>query len=118
MTKLRVLVCGGRDFGDTGLLRRTLDGVNRDPGIAMVIHGAARGADTLAGVWAVANRVPEIRCPADWLRHGRSAGILRNQQMLDEHNPNLVIAFPGGRGTADMAARAEEQGIMVWRIEA
>jgi hypothetical protein len=55
--------------------------------------------------------------PADWKKHGRSAGPIRNQHMLDVGKPNLVIAFPGGRGTADMMKRAEKAGIEVRRIE-
>ena len=49
--------------------------------------------------------------PADWKVRGRAAGHIRNQQMLDEGRPHLVVAFPGGRGTADMVRRARAAGI-------
>jgi hypothetical protein len=59
--------------------------------------------------------VPEEPYPADWARDGRGAGFLRNERMLAEAKPHLVVAFPGGRGTAHMVARAEAAGVAVWR---
>lgn len=109
---MRLLVCGGRDFADELNLFRTLDYLHRHR-IACVIHGAARGADSLAGKWAREQGVPCRSFPADWNRHGRAAGAIRNQQMLDEGRPDLVVAFPGGRGTADMVRRAKAAGIPV-----
>ena len=78
-----------------------------------LIHGAARGADSLAGEWASTRAVPVKIFPADWQTHGRSAGHIRNAQMLREGKPDLVVAFPGGRGTADMVAKANAAGITV-----
>jgi hypothetical protein len=53
---------------------------------------------------------------ADWNTHGRAAGPIRNQRMLDEVKPELVVAFPGGRGTADMVRRAREAGVNVYLV--
>jgi hypothetical protein len=50
---------------------------------------------------------------AQWKKHGRAAGPIRNQRMLDKGKPDLVVAFPGGRGTADMIRRAERAGVPV-----
>jgi len=75
---------------------------------AKVVHGAARGADALADAWGYTMAVPVERVPADWKANGRAAGPIRNQKMLDEHKPTVVIAFPGGRGTADMVARSKK----------
>ena len=47
----------------------------------------------------------------------KSAGHIRNQVMLDKGKPDVVVAFPGGRGTADMVRRAEGAGIEVRRIK-
>ncbi len=47
-----------------------------------------------------------------WERHGRAAGVIRNQAMLD-YGIDLVLAFPGGRGTADMVRRARSAGVAV-----
>lgn len=112
----RALVCGGRNFHDRDLLAQVLGQAAEQIGIACVIHGCARGADTLAGEWAEARGIPVERFPADWARHGRGAGPRRNQRMLDEARPDLVIAFPGGAGTADMCRRAREAGVPVLQV--
>lgn len=50
---------------------------------------------------------------ADWSKYGKAAGPMRNQKMLDEYKPDLVVALPGGRGTADMVSRARVAGVEV-----
>lgn len=55
--------------------------------------------------------------PADWPRYGKAAGPMRNQQMVDEGKPDVVLAFPGGRGTADMVRRAKAAGVRVVEVE-
>lgn len=112
---MRILVCGGRDFSDTDLLYRTLDELARCCQIDAIIEGDARGADRIAGYWAKKNRIDLLLFPADWSL-GKKAGPLRNQKMLDEGKPDLVLAFPGGRGTADMVARAQASGVPVTKV--
>lgn len=81
-----------------------------------VVHGAARGADTIAANWARENGLRCYAYPADWTRHGRSAGHIRNRQMLNhEDGIDLVVAFPGGKGTAGMIKLAEKANIPVIR---
>jgi hypothetical protein len=110
---MRVLVCGGRDFGDRHLFNRT---ISRVQGVECIIHGCARGADTMADIYAREWSIPQLRFPADWAKHGKAAGFIRNQQMLDEGRPTLVVAFPGGSGTADMVARARKAGVEVLEV--
>ena len=86
--------------------------------VSLVIHGAARGADTLLDEWAQVWGIPSLAFPAQWRRLGRAAGPLRNGRMLAEGKPDLVIAFPGGRGTADMVRQAEAAGVRVIRVDA
>ena len=50
--------------------------------------------------------------PADWKRHGRAAGPIRNGEMLKDR-PDLVVAFPGGKGTANMVTQATNAGIEI-----
>ena len=117
---MKVLVCGGRDFKDRDFVWHTLDhvcnpnGEQLPPNDILIIHGHCKtGVDRLADNWAIINWVPTQRCPADWERYGKSAGPIRNQRMLDCANPDIVVAFPGGRGTADMVGRAWKAGIRV-----
>ena len=114
---LRVLVCGGRDYSDRDFMDRYLRMFDRRKGpIKLIISGEARGADTLAKQWAIGCGCPYLGFPANWKVFGRDAGPTRNQQMLDEGKPDWVIAFKGGRGTADMVARAEKAGLPVWKV--
>lgn len=112
---MRVLVCGGRDFSDHDLLKRTLDALHKAYPIDVVIEGHARGADRMAGYWARKNKITNLKFPADWDTHGKAAGFIRNQEMLAER-PDLVIAFAGGRGTADMVRRARAAGVKVVEV--
>jgi hypothetical protein len=79
------------------------------------MQGGARGVDSFAREWATTKHIGRWVCNAEWDKHGRSAGPRRNARML-EWKPDLVIAFPGGRGTADMVAKAEAAGISVRRV--
>ena len=112
----RVLVCGGRDYNDRWKLESTLDIAHAEHGFIRLIHGAAPGADTLAGDWADKRGLAVVAYPADWKRHGKAAGPMRNQRMLEDGRPDVVIAFPGGSGTADMVRRAKEAGIPVIEV--
>jgi|SRR5215469_2091583 len=111
---MRILVCGGRDFRDRRAVFNALDRVHSRRGIDFVIQGAARGADYLACQWAEERGIPCVSYPAQWDEHGRRAGVVRNQQMIDEGKPDGVIAFPGGKGTADMIMRSRRAGLPVW----
>lgn len=107
---MRVLVCGGREYANMMAMARVFDDL---PDGTVIIHGGARGADSLAGECAKHNDFAVEVYKADWVTHGKAAGAIRNQRMLDEGCPELVIAFPGGRGTADMVSRARKAGIPV-----
>jgi hypothetical protein len=114
---IRVLVCGGRDFTGTAAVYRSLDALLREYGTVTVIEGGARGADAIAAAW-VSNpgnpgTVEHEQYPAEWDLLGYAAGPIRNQEMLDVGKPDLVLAFPGGRGTADMVRRARKAGVEV-----
>ena len=113
---MRVLVCGGREFANRKMLDEALDRLHQERGIALIISGGARGADTMAEWWAKAEGVPCNVYHADWTGLGRKAGPIRNQRMLDEAKPDLVVAFPGGRGTADMVRRGRQAGVEVIEV--
>lgn len=93
----------------------TLDGFG-PPEITEIISGMARGADSLAAEWATKFGFPLQKFPADWKKYGKAAGSIRNQQMLDEGKPDLVIAFPGGTGTRDMIKKANKAGVRVIEV--
>ena len=110
---MRVLVCGGRHFSDVEFVHSVLNNLHKKNIITTLIEGDARGADRIAGYWARKNRVTNEKFPADWKKYGNAAGPIRNSQMLEEGKPDLVVAFPGGRGTRNMIERAKSVDVRV-----
>ena len=113
---IRLLVTGGRDFKDSRLVFETLDAIQAEKGIALLIHGGATGADQLAQSWCL-DRGCWSECYAisaeEWRRVGRKAGPLRNARMIAEGRPDMIVAFPGGAGTADCVRQAKAAGVEV-----
>lgn len=128
---MKVLVTGGRDWGlvtprtpdktwlqaqdDRDMTYAVLDSIREEHGIDCIVQGGQSGADDLAEEWAREREIPKIiTYVAGWKKYGNSAGPIRNKFMLDD-NPDLdlVIAFPGGKGTANMVKQAQERGIPV-----
>ncbi len=115
MTK--ILICGGRDYTDYDTFALLMEEVAYHlPKPITVISGGARGADSLAIRWAKDYGHKLEVYMADWDRHKKAAGILRNIQMLKEGQPDLVVAFPGGRGTAHMVSISEKAGVKVAKL--
>jgi hypothetical protein len=113
---MKIVVCGGRDFVDVELFNRTLDRLHKRHPITHVIHGGASGAYDLAGDWARLNKIPCQVFFAHWIGEGRAAGPLRNGRMLDER-PDIVVVFPGGRGTADCVRQAAIRRIRTFVVD-
>lgn len=109
---MRVLVCGGRDFSDFEALDNALSAMT----VSLVLHGDARGADHLAGRWAGDRGIAQVIFPANWKGEGYAAGPRRNLRMLEIGRPDVVVAFPGGKGTAHMIQAAEDAGVPVRRV--
>ena len=114
-----VLVCGGRDFADVNLLWSTLDKMHAESPIWLVVNGGASGADRLSSDWAHARDLCVHHYPVSreaWKSWGKAAGPMRNRQMLDTEHPHIVVAFPGGRGTADMVRQARTRNVEVVEV--
>jgi hypothetical protein len=113
----RLLVTGSRDWNHLGVMIGALVQAWRDlgkPSHPVLVHGAARGADSMAAqLWRLWGW-PTDPHPADWDRHGRKAGPIRNQEMVDA-GADLCVAFPlrGSVGTWDCVRRARAAGIPV-----
>jgi hypothetical protein len=113
---MKALVCGGRGYTDAERMARVMDAAVERLGVTEIIQGGAPGADHLAKQWALTHGIPQTEFPADWSRFPKAAGPIRNQQMLDEGKPDLVIAFPGSDGTANMVGKAKKAGIRVIEV--
>jgi hypothetical protein len=115
---MKVIVCGGRNYQNRERVFETLDSIHAENPITRLIQGGAKGADDLAFRWGMQAKTKGMEIltvHADWEKHGRAAGPIRNAEMLEEH-PDLVVAFPGGRGTADMVRQAKRAGVMVMEV--
>src|SRR5580765_1502660 len=112
---MRVLVCGSRKWTDYDKVYRVLKAMA--PKVKLVIQGGAKGADTHGKLAATALRLPWVQFDADWETYGKAAGPIRNQKMLDDAKPTLVLAFHDdcslGTGTRDMVSRALKAKIPV-----
>lgn len=117
---MRLIIAGGRDFipyphhwmwldmlHDASILNH-----NR---IVQVVCGMARGADLFGKEWAESYGIPVVEFPADWAKHGRAAGPIRNRQMAEV--ADAAVLFPGGNGTKSMHDIAKELGLTIydWR---
>lgn len=120
-----LLITGGRTFceaapgreRDEYMAERVALGFALDMiGPSAVIVGDADGADRWAKIWCDRRGVPYTEFKADWTKHQKRAGPIRNQTMVDRQ-PDAGCAFPGGRGTADCVARMETAMVPVYRVE-
>lgn len=141
---MKVLVCGGRDFADRELFNRTLDKIHGgEPtrNIKTLIHGGAKGADSMCWGWVLSRNhgcsdERQLGCwvfHPDWedlsqadsviktnkfgKKYDAMAGFRRNKRMLEEGKPDLVVAFPGGKGTANMVSLAKQAGVKVIEVK-
>jgi hypothetical protein len=114
---MRVIVCGGRTYGDIMRVRDVLNEVHAEFVIREIVTGGATGADTLAYGWALRREITAIVVPAEWKKFGRKAGPLRNDRIIREWGGGLCVAFPGGDGTKDMRRKCEAAGIPVRQVE-
>lgn len=111
---MRILVTGGRNYTDRCTVWRMLGALNPE---TTIIHGGCSGADTLADEAARYYGMSIEVFAAEWDEHGKAAGPIRNQKMIDA-DPDLVIAFRGGRGTRDTLRRARDAGIPILAVDA
>src|SRR6266571_1612144 len=130
---MRILVCGGRDFGrvrrtapleeepphvlraleEYKFIHNALDEIIEAGSDITIISGGATGVDSAAIDFAHIYFHPCEVYKADWNKYGKAAGFIRNKQMLEEGKPDLVVAFPGGKGTAMMVMLAKKDGVEV-----
>lgn len=118
---VRLLVCGSRTLEDKqNYIESTLNKLVGHNHVDILICGMARGADIIAFHWAYGKGIKIVEYHADWKTHGKKAGSIRNQRMLDEGKPTHVIAFQdcrkdkdGSNGTNHMIRISKEKGLKV-----
>jgi len=115
---IRVVVTGGRNFDREDVVFAALDRLHEKTPIVALAEGSAPGADYYAAKWAENHDIQHAVFPARWRTDGiKAAGPIRNTRMLHDFKPDVVVAFPGGRGTMDCVGKAKMFGIPVLVIE-
>lgn len=115
---MRILVTGGRNYHEDEVVFAALKAVrNIHHGSVTLIVGDASGADLYARRSGYGYGWNVRVFQADWETHGKAAGPIRNQQMIDDGQPHLCFAFPGGAGTNDCVKRCRAAGIPVMSID-
>jgi len=112
----KVLVCGGRNYKDYDKVEQVLTDLQKRVGALFIISGGATGADSLAKTFTKNYGLPCAVVEANWKLYNKGAGPIRNLWML-ELNPDYVVAFPGGKGTADMIELAENNKVNLIKVE-
>lgn len=113
----RILVCGGRYAFDTNFIFATLDEYRKFfAPVFCIIQGEARGTDYIAKCWAKRNGIACIGVEANWDFYDKSAGPTRNYWMTQFCSPELILAFPGNKGTENMVQTGKRLGITTHRI--
>lgn len=117
--ELRIIVAGGRDFNDYGLLKFELERfLNRHPERDIkIISGKAKGADSLGERFAHEVGLEVKEFPANWDEFGQLAGSIRNREMAkyatSGAGEGVLFAFWDGKskGTKNMIDAANKYGL-------
>jgi hypothetical protein len=111
---MKILVTGSRNYSDKDKVFQVLSELKP----LFIVQGGATGADALAKEFAITYNINYDTVQAKWSLYGPSAGPRRNEEMLDKHpDIELVVAFPGNKGTADMVRRANQRNIQILHVE-
>lgn len=113
--KIVYLVTGDREWTDVGAIKREL--LKRKDSIKLLVHGNCRGADKIAAFICDSYGIPVKAEDANWKRDGHAAGPIRNQKMLDKHDPDVILAFHHdlrkSKGTKNMVTLGTKHGCVI-----
>ncbi len=114
---MKTIIAGSRDFNDYRLLRKQVDYYRLHKNeITQVVSGCAKGADTLGEQYAEENGIEIKRFPADWNKHKRAAGPIRNRQMAEYADVLIAVWDGSSRGTKNMIDEMNKLGKPVFVI--
>lgn len=115
MSHMVAVVTGGRALKIEPRHQAFLDAMLEALGVSEVFHGGNGNVDLFADRWALELGLPRRVFNADWKTFGRAAGPMRNQEMIKALPPgSVVLAFPGGKGTASTVRYAQRAYIPVY----
>lgn len=109
---MKTILAGSRSITSVGALYDAIRASGFE--ITEVVCGEARGVDAMGRWWAESHRIPVAKFPADWDKHGRQAGYLRNVQMGNYAEALIAIWDGRSRGTRHMIDIATKNGLKVY----
>lgn len=104
---MNVIICGSRYFTDYERMCSTMDTLLKDVNIAKIITGGANGADEMGKAYAISRGYKNEEMPADWGKHGKAAGPIRNTAMAQQAHATIAFWDGRSRGTRDMIRKAQ-----------
>jgi hypothetical protein len=109
---VRTIIAGSRSVTDYAVVEEAVRASGFE--VTSTLCGCARGVDKRGAEWAAENHLPTVHYPADWKKHGKSAGIIRNEEMAA--NADALVAVWDGKspGTAHMIGAAKRRGLKVY----
>lgn len=108
---MKTIICGSRDINDYELVKDAIKESGFE--ITEVVCGCAKGIDLLGDKWGRENNIPVKYFPAKWKIHGKSAGIIRNKEMVEYADACIAITN-GSKGTASTIDFSKEKGIKLF----
>lgn len=114
---MKIAIIGSRTFNNYELLRQSLDefSFEANADISLIVSGGAKGADSLGERYAQENDIETLIFLPDWKKHGKGAGFVRNQLIID--NSDFVIAFWDGKSKGTLSsiniAKKQKKGIRI-----
>lgn len=109
---MKTIIAGSRTITDYAIVEEVIKESGFE--ITKVISGMAKGVDTLGERWAHYNNIGIHLCPADWKKHGKKAGYIRNIEMADIADALIVIIENKSRGSSHMLSIAKERGLLIY----
>lgn len=109
---MKVIIAGGRNFTNFNTVSDAIEASGFE--ITEVVSGMAKGVDTLGEVYALGKNIPVVGFPADWNKHGRAAGPMRNKEMAEYANALIAVWDGISKGTANMIMQARRNGLDVF----
>ena len=106
---MKLAVVGGRTFNDYERLEIILNSLIDSYGFTTIVSGGAQGADTLAAKFANEHNMMKIIHLPNWDLHGKSAGFIRNRDIINDSDMVLACWDGLSRGTSNSIALAKEQ---------
>lgn len=107
---MKTIIAGCRDMNDWGIVMQAIENSGFGPGTTEVVSGGAQGVDYIGEGLAEKSGVPVKRFPADWKKHGRAAGPIRNREMA-QYADRLIAVWDGkSSGTKNMIEEMQKLG--------